>query len=221
MNQLLSSYFKTMKLSKLTRGALYVALLGLASAGLSTHAQSLWKDEASRSMVSDKRAAGVGDILTIIVQESNTASKDNSTQTSKQSGIDAAIQAFLYSPEASGLLTKKGQMPQIKLDAKQNFSGGGKINNNEKVTARIAVRVMDLLPNGNLVIEGTRQISFAGESQDAVLRGVVRKEDIAANNTIFSYNIADATIKYVSKGTVSDNQRKGWFTKIWEKVTPF
>jgi flagellar L-ring protein precursor FlgH len=221
MNQLLSSYFKTMKLSKLTRGALYVALLGLASAGLSTHAQSLWKDEASRSMVSDKRAAGVGDILTIIVQESNTASKDNSTQTSKQSGIDAAIQAFLYSPEASGLLTKKGQMPQIKLDAKQNFSGGGKINNNEKVTARIAVRVMDLLPNGNLVIEGTRQISFAGESQDAVLRGVVRKEDIAANNTIFSYNIADASIKYVSKGTVSDNQRKGWFTKIWEKVTPF
>jgi flagellar L-ring protein precursor FlgH len=210
-----------MKLSKLTRRALCVALLGLASAGLSTHAQSLWKDEASRSMVSDKRAAGVGDILTIIVQESNTASKDNSTQTSKQSGIDAAIQAFLYSPEASGLLTKKGQMPQIKLDAKQNFSGGGKINNNEKVTARIAVRVMDLLPNGNLVIEGTRQISFAGESQDAVLRGVVRKEDIAANNTIFSYNIADATIKYVSKGTVSDNQRKGWFTKIWEKVTPF
>ncbi|MGN6385675.1 MAG: flagellar basal body L-ring protein FlgH [Verrucomicrobiota bacterium] len=210
-----------MKLSKLTRGAVCVALLGLASAGLSTHAQSLWKDEASRSMVSDKRAAGVGDILTIMVQESNTASKDNSTQTSKQSGIDAAIQAFLYSPEASGLLTKKSQMPQIKLDAKQNFSGGGKINNNEKVTARIAVRVMDLLPNGNLVIEGTRQISFAGESQDAVLRGVVRKEDIAANNTIFSYNIADATIKYVSKGTVSDNQRKGWFTKIWEKVTPF
>jgi flagellar L-ring protein FlgH len=71
------------------------------------------------------------------------------------------------------------------------------------------------------VIEGTRQIAFSGETQDAVLRGVVRVEDIAANNTVFSYNIADATIKYISKGTVSDNQRKGWFTKVWEKVTPF
>ena len=60
-----------------------------------------------------------------------------------------------------------------------------------------------------------------GETQDAILRGVVRAEDIAANNTVFSYNIADATIKYVSKGTVTDNQRKGWFTKVWEKVTPF
>jgi flagellar L-ring protein precursor FlgH len=184
-------------------------------------AQSLWKDDASHSMVSDKRAADVGDILTIMVQENNTASKDNSTQTSKQTGIDAAIQAFLYSPEASGLLTKKGQMPSIKLNAQQNFTGGGKINNNEKVTARIAVRVIDKLPNGNLVIEGTRQIAFSGESQDAILRGVVRQEDIAANNTIFSYNVADATIKYVSKGTVSDNQRKGWFMKIWEKITPF
>lgn len=198
-----------------------IACIGLSLGLLSSTAQSLWKEDASRSMVSDKRAASVGDILTIMVQENNTASKDNSTQTSKQTGIDAAIQAFLYSPAASGLLTKNGQMPSLKLDAKQNFSGGGKINNNEKVTARIAVRVIDLLPNGNLVIEGTRQISFSGESQDAILRGVVRKEDIAANNTIFSYNIADATIKYVSKGTVSDNQRKGWFMKIWEKVTPF
>ncbi|MGZ8921392.1 MAG: flagellar basal body L-ring protein FlgH [Limisphaerales bacterium] len=49
----------------------------------------------------------------------------------------------------------------------------------------------------------------------------MRTEDIAANNTVFSYNVADATIKYISKGTVSDNQRKGWFTRVWEKVTPF
>jgi flagellar L-ring protein precursor FlgH len=188
---------------------------------IQAHAQSLWKENVSRSMISDKRAAAVGDILTIIVQENNTASKDNSTQTAKQSSIDAAIKTFLYSPEASGLLTHNGKMPALQTEAKQSFQGSGKISNNEKVTARIAVRVIDALPNGNLVIEGTRQIAFSGESQDAILRGVVRKEDIAANNTIFSYNIADATIKYVAKGTISDNTRKGWFTKIWEKVTPF
>ena len=186
-----------------------------------SQAQSLWKEGASRSMVSDKRAAAVGDILTIIVQENNSASKDQNTKTSKETGINAAIEAFLYSPDASKLLTHNGKLPALKLNSSQNFEGGGRISNQEKVTARIAVRVIDVLPNNNLVLEGTRQISFSGETQDAILRGVVRTEDIAANNTIFSYNVADATIKYVSKGTVTDNQRKGWFTRVWEKVTPF
>jgi flagellar L-ring protein precursor FlgH len=172
-------------------------------------------------MISDKRAAGVGDILTIVVQENNTASKDQNTQTSKQSSIDAAIKAFLYSPDASSLLTKKGKLPALQVNSKQDFTGGGSINNAEKITARIAVRVIDVLPNRNLVIEGTRQTAFSGETQDSILRGVVRQEDIAANNTVFSYNVADATIKYVSKGTITDNQRKGWFTKVWEKLTPF
>jgi flagellar L-ring protein FlgH len=197
------------------------ALLAVASFCVSAQAQSLWKEGASRSMVADKRAGDVGDILTILVQENNSASKDQNTRTSKESGINAAIEAFLFSPDASKLLTHNGKMPSIKLNAKQNFDGGGKISNAEKITARIAVRVIDVLPNGNLVIEGTRKTAFSGETQDAVLRGVVRKEDIAANNTIFSYNVADATIQYISKGTVSDNQRKGWFTKVWEKVTPF
>jgi flagellar L-ring protein precursor FlgH len=199
----------------------WVALVAAFSLGMKAQAQSLWKDGSTRSMVADKRAGAVGDILTILVQENNTASKDQNTRTSKESGINAAIEAFMYSPDASKLLTHNGKMPAIKLNSKQNFEGGGRISNAEKVSARIAVRVVDVLPNNNMVIEGTRQISFSGETQDAILRGVVRTEDIAANNTVFSYNVADATIKYVSKGTVSDNQRKGWFTKVWEKVTPF
>ena len=198
-----------------------IATLFVCGAIVSANAQSLGKEGAAQSMVSDKRATQVGDILTIIVQENNTASKEQNTRPSKESGLNAAIETFLYSPDASKLLTHNGKMPAIKLNSKQNFEGGGRISNAEKVTARIAVRVIDVLPIKNLVIEGTRQIAFSGETQDAVLRCVVRSEDIAANNTVFSYNVADATIRYVSKGTVTDNQRKGWFTKIWEKVTPF
>jgi flagellar L-ring protein precursor FlgH len=199
--------------------ALLVAAL-LAGAGTAA-AESLWRAETSLSLVSDKRAHAVGDLLTIVIQENNTASKNNSTATSKDSSIDAAIATFLYSPGASTFLTKGGQMPALKTSAKQAFNGGGKISNEEKITARIGVRVVDVLPNGNLVIEGRRTTSFSGESQDAVLRGVVRAEDITASNTVFSYNIADATIKYITSGTLTDNQRKGWFTKIWEKLTPF
>lgn len=195
-----------------------VMILGLAE---TPRAQSLWKGASSMSMVSDKRAHAVGDILTIIVQESNTASKDNSTKTAKGAGVDASISSFLFSPGASGLMTKKGQLPALKLNSKQDFAGGGQINNSERITARIAVRVVDVLPNNNLVIEGTRQTSFAGETQDAVLRGSVRSEDVQSNNSVYSYNIADATIRYISKGSVSDAQRKGWFTKVWDKLTPF
>lgn len=196
------------------------AALTLVCAAPAVSAQSIWSAN-SKSMFSDKRATMVGDILNVLIQESNTANRQNNTKTAKSSSIDASLQSFLYAPSASGLLTKKGQLPALKTTAAQSFDGGGQINNSEKISARIAVRIIDTLPNGNLVIEGTRKVSFSGETQDAVLRGVVRVEDVMANNTIFSYSIADATIKYVSSGTLSDNQKKGWFTRVFEKVTPF
>lgn len=203
---------------RLNRGlllAVFLATLGSASA------QSLWKPDFSRSLVADRKARDVGDLVTILVQENNTATKDNSTTTAKKSAIDASISSFLYSPTASGFLTKGGQLPALKMNSSHDFDGGGKISNSEKITARISVRIVDVLPNKNLVIEGRRTTSFANETQDAVLRGVIRPDDIAPNNTIYSYNVADATIKYVSSGTITDNQRKGWFTRIWDKLTPF
>jgi flagellar L-ring protein precursor FlgH len=203
----------------LFRGAL--GSLIFLGASLEIHAQSLWKEGKSVSIVADKRAHAVGDLITILVQENNTATKANSTQTSKQTGLDAKVETFFYSPTASGLLTQGGQMPALKASSKTEFEGGGRISNSEKITARIAARVLDVLPNSTLVIEGRRAISFGGETQEAVIRGVVRVEDIAANNTIYSYHVADVNIKYSGKGPVSDSQRKGWFTKIWDKLTPF
>ncbi len=202
---------------------LHACIIGslLLSPRLTVTADSLWRDDISRPIVSDKRAAAVGDVLTIIVQESNSTSKGNNTQTSKESGIDASIASFLYSPGASKMLTHNGQMPALKVNSKNSFDGGGSINNSEKIMARIAVRVVDVLPNRNLLIEGTRETAFSGEQQKMILSGVVRQDDVAANNTVYSYNVADASIKFTSKGALSDSQRKGWFTKVWDKVTPF
>ncbi len=200
---------------------LLLAVAGCTLVAAPLSAQSLWKESSSQSMVADKRARAVGDILTIQVQESNSVTKDNSTSTAKKSGVDASIASFLFGPGASGLLTKGGQFPSLKLEGKSDFTGGGKINNTENMNTRIAVRVVDVLPNGNLVLEGNRQTSFAGETQDAILRGVVRGEDVAANNVVFSYNVANATIRFVSKGAITDSQKKGWFTRVWDKVTPF
>jgi flagellar L-ring protein FlgH len=203
-----------------SKPAALCALLAL-SLPPAVRADSLWQDSTSRSMAADKRAAALGDILSIVIQETSTASKDNSTKTSKKTALDAKVDTFFYSPGASTVLTKKGQMPALKFSSSHDFDGGGTINNSEKIVARIAVRVIDVLPNQNLVIEGKRQTSFGGETQDIILRGVVRPADITANNTVFSYNVADATIKFSGKGAVSETQRKGWFTRVWEKVTPF
>jgi flagellar L-ring protein FlgH len=205
---------------RLARVGLWTCLL-LAAAPLAVPAQSLWVEGTSRPMFADKRAVGVGDLITILVQESTTASKNNQTTTSKKVAMDAAIQAFLYSPAASGLLTQKGQMPALKYAMANDFSGGGTIGNSENIVARITVQVIDVLPNRNLVVEGKRETSFSGEKQNIVLHGVVRPEDVAANNTVFSYNVADAKIQIIGKGIVSDKQRRGWFTWLWDKITPF
>src|SRR6185369_3195992 len=97
-----------------------IALALLLAAPL-TRGQSLWQEGAARSMVADKRATHVGDILSILIQESNTANRQNNTQTKKQTSIDASLQTFLYSPAASGFLTKKGQLPALKTSAAQAF----------------------------------------------------------------------------------------------------
>jgi flagellar L-ring protein precursor FlgH len=207
--------------SKPVRPVLMLAAVGLLSLASGLRADSLWSEDVSRSLYSDRRATRVGDIVTILVQETSTATKDNSTKTSKQSGVDASISTFLYSPAASGLLTQGGKMPALKFSNKSDFSGGGTINNSQQIAASVAVRVIDVLPNRNLVIEGTRESSFSGEQQTIVLRGTIRPDDIMSNNTVFSYNVADAAIKIVSRGTISDTQRKGWFHKFFDKLSPF
>jgi flagellar L-ring protein precursor FlgH len=155
------------------------------------------------------------------VQENSSTAKDASTKSSKKSGIDASISSFLYAPAASGLMTKGGKMPAMKLDNSTTFDGSGSVGSTETITSRITVRVIDVLPNHNLVIEGSRKTTFSGETQDVVLRGSIRPEDIMANNTIYSYNVADVNLKFISRGTVSDSQKKGWFTRTWDKVSPF
>lgn len=199
--------------------ALFVVLLGLSPAPV--RSQVLWREDASRSMFADKRARNVGDLVTVVISENTSSSKQNSTKTAKQSAIDAAINSFLFSPQASGFLTKGGKMPAVNLAGKTSFEGGGQINNTEQITARCSVQVIDTLPNGNLVIEGTKKTQISGETTDAFLRGIVRSEDVTAANTVFSYQIMDATIQYKSKGVVSDSQRKGWFMRLWDKFMPF
>jgi flagellar L-ring protein precursor FlgH len=187
----------------------------------SVQSQSLWREDVSRPMFSDKRGGSIGDILTIVVQENTTANKSDETKTERQSSLSAAISSFLYPAGAGNLLTHGGQLPAMAYNSDHKHDGSGAINNSESIVAHIAVRITDVLPNGNLLVEGKRETSFSGEHQTIILRGVVRSDDVATDNTVLSYNVADATIQIIGKGTVTDSQNKGWFNRIWDKVNPF
>lgn len=186
---------------------------------LAARSQSLWCD--GRSIYADERSLRVGDILTIAVSESSTENKNNDTTTERKSSLSAAISAFLYPAGATPLLTKNGDLPAMAFNSDHTHNGSGSISDSETIVAQVAVRIIDVLPNGDLVIEGKRETAFSNEHQTIVLRGIVRPEDVQGNNTVFSYNVADATIQIIGKGTVSDSQNKGWFNRIWDKINPF
>jgi len=193
----------------------------LACSAPTASADSLWSEDAAISLVADKRARGVGDIITVVVQETNTTKKDTSTKSDKSTELDASVQSFLFSPAASKFMTHKGKLPAMGMTSKNAFEGGGAINNSETITHRFGVTVIDVLPNGNMLVEGLRQTSFSNESQTVILRGTLRATDITPENTVLSYNLADVSIKFVSSGAISNSQKKGWFGKVWDVLTPF
>jgi flagellar L-ring protein FlgH len=202
----------------------YIALLALPFCFQNiVRAQSLWHDESAQHIFADKRAANVGDILTIVVQEVTTATKNNETKTEKNSSLNAAISSFLYPGFLAykGATAAKGSMPAVQYNSDLKHDGSGAINNSEAIVAHVAVKVIDVLPNRNLLVEGRRETAFAREHQTITLHGIVRPQDIQPDNTVLSYNVADASISITGKGAVSESQRKGWFTQIWEFVNPF
>jgi flagellar L-ring protein precursor FlgH len=200
-----------------------VTAIALSSLGLSLKADSLWMSPTNpeRSMFADNKASRKGDILTVVVDESANQTTSQQKKTSKDSSIDAGVSQFLFPPAVSGLGTKGGQLPGTNIAAKSSFTGGGEVDNSHSLTARAAVLVTDVLPNGNLVIEGVRVVSFSGETQYVVLHGLVRPDDIASADTVASSNIADVRIEFISKGSLTDAQKAGWLTKLYDTLRPY
>lgn len=190
--------------------------LVLAAAPGALRADSLWPASSNRGMLADRRASRTGDIVTIIVQESVASQTSQSSAADKKSSADNAITQFLFPLAASAAGTKNGAYPGTAFDGSNSFASSGSINNKATLTSRAAVLVTDVLPNGNLVLEGVRQVAMGGERQYMVLRGIVRPEDISSTNTVPSTSIANATLEVISEGSLTDTQKKGWLTKLYE-----
>jgi flagellar L-ring protein precursor FlgH len=189
-------------------------------------ADSLWKPGVSRNQVTDKTARAVGDLVTVVVFEKNVINKSAKSETKKESADDAKIENFLFGTAAgttsgSQALKHKGAYPAMKFSLSSSFKGEGSVANSDDISATFTVRVIDVLPNGNLIIEGMRRTAYVGETQDVILRGTVRRLDITGTNKVNSNQIADLSLRYVNSGEITDGQRKGWFKRFWDSVSPF
>ena len=180
---------------------------------------SIWQ-AASAGLADDHKARRKGDIVTVVIVENASASKEASTDTSRDASISAAIPHLLGLEKTIQSLTRDPNS-LVKASTSSQFQGSGATTRKENLTATMSAKIMDVLPNGNFLIEGRRNVKVNNEDQIIILEGTVRPRDISPENTVNSALIADARITYTGNGVISDRQRPGWLLNILDYVWPF
>ncbi len=186
---------------------------------VSYNANSLWRN-GSRSFFKDQRAHQIGDLLTVTVNITDQANFANETQRSRTVTEDSGITAFLGSNLLAGKTTAlPGRL--LTADATSNSDGKGSIVRQETLQTNIAAVVTQLLPNGNLVVEGKQEIRVNFEKRELIVAGIVRPEDIQSDNTIDSSKIAQARIAYGGHGQLTDIQQPRYGQQVMDVLLPF
>ncbi len=190
---------------------LWVALLPTVSlAGME------WR--MATSLYSDVKAREVGDIVTVIIEESSAVNREAAQKSAKSTtgGGNASFQhpTVETSEEVIGGAWNKMTLPEFSWTLKNDFSGGGELSSKEDFTSTMSARVLDVLPNGNLLLEGHRMVQLQQEKVQVTLTGTVRPKDISSDNTVSSSRLADASIRYDTQGPLVRDQQRGLFTKM-------
>lgn len=182
---------------------------------------SIWQ-ASSIALTEDGKARRVGDIVTIIVTETASASKQAATATGRSSKISAGIPNMLGLEESKIITSNFADLSKLlNASASSSFDGSGSTSRKETLTATISAKVIDVLPNGNLKIEGRRNVKVNYEDQIVTVKGTIRQRDVTAENTINSIYVADAQISYSGEGIISDRQKPGWLMNVLDKLWPF
>jgi flagellar L-ring protein precursor FlgH len=166
----------------------------------------------------DQKARSVGDIVTIQVVENATATNSATTATQKKGDVSLSV------PALGGL--EKGSSALNFANILQgaggiNFNGTGSTSRTGQLQAAISARVVEKLPNGDLRLEGNKEVAINGERQLLTIRGLVRVKDVSPNNQVLSTSIADMTVLFNGKGVVADANKPGWLYKVFRIITPF
>ncbi len=176
---------------------------------------SIYQSGSSRTLFEDRRARYVGDTMTIVIAETTSASTKSNTNVSKASNISASV------PTVSGLPGKSFQGIGLSAETSNTLAGKGDAAANNVFTGNIAVTVIEVMPNGNLLVSGEKQVSIGHGTEYIRLSGVVNPYFISTANTISSANVADARIEYKESGAISEAQIMGWLARFFLSVLPF
>jgi flagellar L-ring protein precursor FlgH len=186
----------------------------------SYNANSLWRN-GSRAFFKDQRAHQVGDILTVTVNFTDKANIANETQRSRTNKEDSGISDFAGSKLLSGSAAKVLPGRLLTADSTASSDGKGSVQRQENLQTSVAAVVTQLLPNGNLVVEGRQEIRVNFEVRELIVAGIVRPEDIQSDNTIDSSKIAQARIAYGGRGQLTDVQQPRYGQQVLDVLLPF
>ena len=180
---------------------------------------SLWRN-GSRAFFKDQRAHQIGDLLTVTVNITDKANLSNETQRSRTNSEDSGITDFIGAKtitQANKILP--GRI--LTADSTASSDGKGSVNRTEALQTNVAAVVTQVLPNGNLVVEGKQEIRVNYEIRELVVAGIVRPEDIQSDNTIDSTKIAQARIAYGGRGQIMDVQQPRYGQQVMDVLLPF
>ena len=185
-------------------------------------ANSLWRSGA-RAFFIDQRAARTGDILTVQIDINDSAQTSNASNSRRSSGMEAAAPSLFGLSGSLGRLLPPGTDLAAGIETNSNMSnsGSGAVTRAEKISLTIAAVVSAVLPNGNLVIQGTQEVRTNAEVRQLTVAGIVRPEDISSSNTIKHTQIAEARISYGGRGDISRVQKTPAVQSLVERFTPF
>lgn len=184
---------------------------------------SLWVERAS--LYEDTRARRLNDLVTIRVIETIAGSGKADTVTTRKSEIDAGVDTIFGIPNDLNFKNLFGRgntfSPSVKGAMQNEFQGTGETNREGRLIGTITAKVVEVMPNGNLIIESRKDITINNEKQILVLRGMIRTEDVAVDNTVLSNKVADAEIFFVGDGVLQEKQKPGWLARFIDRVWPF
>lgn len=194
-----------------------LALIGLTAGAAALPGQNLYAAaHGNGSIISDLRARAVGDILTITIQETHSVKNEDKTERSNDTSLAARLEAYTLSDKTFLANT----LPKVDIRKQSSFNGDSKQNSASDVRASIAVIVIDVQPNGNLVVAGSRTVTVNDETKTLKISGIVRPLDISQANSITSAEVADARIAILGEGGSTRQVTRGpvgtlFDTLIW------
>ena len=161
------------------------------------------------------------DLLTIVISEQSEYSSDGTTDTKKTGDLDAKIDAIpsLSKFTTAGLLS--GFTPELKLSGNRNYKGTGTVDRKDTFTTRIQAEVVDVKPNGTLVVQARKRIVTDEEEQLMVLTGTCRVQDVTPDNTVLSTQLFDMDVRKSHHGAVRDATKRGWVPRLLDWANPF